>query len=153
MTLCLVRMVSRRLAALLFAPLVLAACGPGSKAPASPTASPTVVVAAAATKPAAPTAVPATPTPTGTTYTVKDGDTLSGIASSNNSTVAAIVQANNLTDPDKLQVGQKLTIPPAGSAAASAAAGNAAAKPAASGSAAGSVAPSGSPVPSRPPPP
>ncbi len=145
-------MVTRRLALLLFAPLVLAACGPGSKPASSPTASPTVVVAAAATKPAPPTAVPATPTPAGTTYTVKDGDTLSGIASSNNSTVAAIIQANNLTDPDKLQVGQKLTIPPA-SAGSSAPAASTPAKPAAGGNAAASGAPSGSPVPSRPPPP
>ena len=44
-------------------------------------------------------------------YTVETGDTLAGIASKFNSTTDAIVTANNLTDPNSIQVGQLLQIP------------------------------------------
>src|SRR5207244_730433 len=116
----------------------------------TPTVSPTVIVAAAATKPAASQAPTVTATPEGSAYTVKDGDTLSGIASGNGTSIDAIVKANNLTDPDKLQVGQKLVLPPPSSPPPASA--GASAKPAASGSAA-STSSSGSPSASRPPPP
>lgn len=46
-----------------------------------------------------------------TTYTVQTGDTLFTIARQFNTTVAAIVEANNMTDPDRLSVGQELIIP------------------------------------------
>ncbi|MFI5267173.1 MAG: LysM peptidoglycan-binding domain-containing protein, partial [Chloroflexota bacterium] len=70
----------------------------------------------------------ATPTTEAAAYTVKSGDTLSSIAAENKSTVDAIAKANNITDPNKLQIGQKLAIPSAagvasGGPAASAAAG------------------------------
>jgi LysM repeat protein len=44
-------------------------------------------------------------------YTVETGDTLAGIASKFNSTADAIATANNITDPNAIQVGQQLTIP------------------------------------------
>ena len=44
---------------------------------------------------------------------MKSGDTLSAIARRFDVTTAAIVQANKLTDPNHLTLGQKLTIPPA----------------------------------------
>jgi len=44
-------------------------------------------------------------------YTVETGDTLAGIASKFNSTTDAIATANNLTDPNSIQVGQQLQIP------------------------------------------
>ena len=47
------------------------------------------------------------------TYTVRSGDTLSGLARRFDVSTDAIVKANRLTDPNHLTVGQKLTIPPA----------------------------------------
>lgn len=61
-----------------------------------------------ATSPAQPTAAPVT-------YTIKAGDTLSGIADLFGVTVDDIVRANNMADPNALQVGQVLTIPARGS--------------------------------------
>ncbi len=46
-------------------------------------------------------------------YVVQAGDTLSRIAQRFNTTVQAIVNANNLTNPNQLSVGQRLIIPPA----------------------------------------
>lgn len=48
-------------------------------------------------------------TPTGA-YTVKKGDTLTGIAAAHKTTVAALVKLNGLKDPNKLAVGQKLKV-------------------------------------------
>lgn len=50
------------------------------------------------------------PKPTSTTYTVKKGDTLSGIASRNGSTVAKIRSANGISG-SMIHPGQKLKIP------------------------------------------
>ena len=47
------------------------------------------------------------------TYTVKRGDTLTSIAREMNSTVDAIVRANNLEDPDSIFPGDELKIPTA----------------------------------------
>lgn len=47
----------------------------------------------------------------GVTYEVKAGDTLGKIAGSYKVSVDALMKANNITDPRKLRVGQKLTIP------------------------------------------
>lgn len=47
-------------------------------------------------------------------YTVKAGDTLSHIAKKYNTTVAALVAANGLKDPDFLYIDQTLTIPATG---------------------------------------
>jgi predicted chitinase len=49
--------------------------------------------------------------PASTTYVVKSGDTLSGIASQLGSTPDAIAEANGLKNPNDLSVGQHLTIP------------------------------------------
>lgn len=46
-----------------------------------------------------------------TTYTVKQGDTVSGIASKFGASSKAILHANNLASADKLKLGQKLSIP------------------------------------------
>ncbi|WP_256871861.1 peptidoglycan DD-metalloendopeptidase family protein [Nostoc sp. TCL26-01] len=53
--------------------------------------------------------------PTNTrTYEVKPGDTLAAIASRYNTSVAELVKANNLSNPNQLQISQKLVIPVAG---------------------------------------
>lgn len=44
-------------------------------------------------------------------YTVRSGDTLDSIAKQFDMTAGDIVRASKLTDPDKLTVGQKVTIP------------------------------------------
>ncbi len=54
-----------------------------------------------------PTAAPST----NTAYIVQPGDTLFSIALKFNTTIAALQQANNLTDPNALAVGQRLIIP------------------------------------------
>lgn len=46
----------------------------------------------------------------GTTYTVKKGDTLSGIAKAEGVSVANLQSWNNITDPNKITVGQKLKL-------------------------------------------
>ena len=56
--------------------------------------------------------------PEGTVYTVKSGDTLSGIAQKYNTTVAALVSANGIKDANLIYVGQKIKIPGKASAPA-----------------------------------
>jgi len=53
------------------------------------------------------------PAPSASTYTVKDGDTLSAIAKTHGTTVAKLASLNNLADPDHLEPGQKLKLPAA----------------------------------------
>ena len=45
------------------------------------------------------------------TYTVNKGDTLSAIAKRFSTTVNAIATANNISNPNKIVVGQKIRIP------------------------------------------
>ena len=54
---------------------------------------------------------PPVPRPSSVTYTVKPGDTLYAIAVKNGTTVQAISAANNITNPNLIQVGQVLVIP------------------------------------------
>ena len=51
------------------------------------------------------------------TYTVRAGDTLSGIAKKHNTTTSAIARATGISDPRKLRPGQKLKSPRADQAA------------------------------------
>lgn len=50
------------------------------------------------------------PTPVTKAYTVKRGDTLSGIAYRYRTTVAALVKLNNIKDPDRIYIGQKIKL-------------------------------------------
>lgn len=67
----------------------------------------------AGTTPVPTTPVPTTP-PTGGTYVVRTGDTLSAIARRFGTTVAAIAQANNISNVNLIYVGQVLVIPGGG---------------------------------------
>jgi len=51
-----------------------------------------------------------TPSPTPFVYTIKSGETLSVIAKRFNTTVEALMQANNIADATRIRVGTKLTI-------------------------------------------
>ena len=50
---------------------------------------------------------------TSTAYEVKPGDTLAAIASSHGTSVSELAKANNLSNPNQLQISQKLIIPAA----------------------------------------
>jgi len=69
------------------------------------------------------TAATATPTPAPTaaagakTHEMQPGDTLTKVATEYGVTVAALEQANNITDPKKIRAGVVLTIPAGGTAA------------------------------------
>jgi LysM repeat protein len=56
------------------------------------------------------TAVTSSPMASGT-YVVESGDTLSVIAEENGVSLAALLAANNITDPDSISPGQELIIP------------------------------------------
>ncbi|AKJ00559.1 putative chitinase [Archangium gephyra] len=58
-----------------------------------------------------PSAPAPTPSQQGQSYTVKSGDTLSGIAQRFGTTVGALAQANGISNPNRINVGQRLTIP------------------------------------------
>ena len=98
------------------APTQRPAAGPTQAAGAQPAApaAPTAAAAAPTTAAAQPTAAAAaTPTRAGQReHTVAAGDTLSAIATRYNTTVAAIVAANNLPSSSTvLNIGQRLIIP------------------------------------------
>ena len=67
-----------------------------------------------------PTPTPAEPTTTTTTgsqrHTVRPGETLSSIASSYGVSATSLQRSNTLANPDRLSIGQVLTIPSGGSA-------------------------------------
>ena len=86
----------------------------GRPSAAPPTPAPTTALPIAATPAHASPTAAAQPT----TYTVRPGDSLSAIAFQYGVTVQDLMAANNLTDPDIVFVGQKLTIPVPGSVTA-----------------------------------
>ncbi len=87
----------------------LTSCGGGGEAKPSPTPNDVMMVVT----PTPGTPVPDTPTPsTGQqTYTVREGDSLSGIAARFGITEKQLEQANNITDPNSIYAGQVLVIP------------------------------------------
>ena len=98
--------------------------------PGDPTNTPIVQVQFDITPVASPTPVP--PTPTGATgggggpvttgatanYTIKPGDTLSGIALQYGITTDDLVKLNNIADPNAIQAGQVIKVPAKGPAPA-----------------------------------
>lgn len=60
-----------------------------------------------------------TPASSGGSYTVRAGDTLSAIASANDTTVSALQSANSISNANLIRVGQKLSIPGAASGGSS----------------------------------
>jgi soluble lytic murein transglycosylase-like protein len=86
-----------------------------------PTSGATAAKAASSSR----TAAPATPAPapkaTTTAYTVRSGDTLSGIATRHGTTARAIASLNGIGLTTHIHPGQKLRIPTSGTAAAKAA--------------------------------
>jgi LysM repeat protein len=78
------------------------------RATAKPTSTPTAKPSATA-KPSSTPAATTSPT-TPATYKVKRGDTLSGIATTYKTTVAALVKLNGIKDPATLRVGQVLKL-------------------------------------------
>lgn len=89
---------------------LLLGCGvaPTEQAAATPTPGMRFLMPTPGTPPAP--AVP-TSTPVVVTYIVQSGDTLYDIALRYDVEIEAIIEANDLTDPDTLQVGQELIIP------------------------------------------
>lgn len=82
----------------------------------SPVSKTTDAAQAANTTPNA-AAISAATTPASQTHTVKAGETLSGIASKANTTVKDIVAANpEITNPNKISVGQQINVPSAAKA-------------------------------------
>jgi LysM repeat protein len=103
--------VPRALLALL-ALLALSACARGDAAPPTPSATIDDTFVVVTPTPGAPAR--RTPAPAGTrTYVVEPGDTLSSIAARFGVSEEALIQANGVTDPDTIQAGQVLVIPPA----------------------------------------
>jgi D-alanyl-D-alanine carboxypeptidase len=86
----------------------LVACGGGSSPFATPSVSPTPF---AHTLTPSPAIASATATPIDALYVVQDGDTLGAIAARFGVSLDVLMQANAITDPASLQVGQVLTIP------------------------------------------
>ena len=102
--------------------MLLSGCGQVITLTPTPTPAPTATIeiaVVAATPPPTPTPAPYTPAPTPTFtvtptpifYTIQGGDSLLGVASSYNVSVAALQEANGILDPRSLQVGQQVIIP------------------------------------------
>lgn len=78
-------------------------------APAPATTTTDIGIGTLTTIPKNPITTPATPS-----YTIKSGDTLSGIAAANKTTVADLLKANpSITNPDVIQAGAALNLPTA----------------------------------------
>jgi LysM repeat protein len=88
-------------------PSVAATPSPTPRPSPTPSPSPSVAVSPSASSPPAPSVEPSPRT----TYKVKKGDTLIGIAATFDTTVAAIRKANGLANDATLRIGQVLKIP------------------------------------------
>ncbi len=98
-----------------FVCVLLAACGTSHKN-ASPPPPPSTTTTAS-TIPASTTTAATTTTTIPSSYVVQQGDTLTSIAQRFHITVTALTKANNITNADKVEAGQTLTIPAAANAA------------------------------------
>ena len=97
-----------RAAALLLAAVgLLVSCGVGEQPPTPAIVATLPVVTATPGPPPAPTVG------VQQRYVVREGDTLSGIAARFSVTEDAILDANDLTEPDRIFVGQELIVPAA----------------------------------------
>ncbi|MDQ3693759.1 MAG: LysM peptidoglycan-binding domain-containing protein [Chloroflexota bacterium] len=74
----------------------------------APTAPVLIIVTATPGVPAA----PAGPRTVEQRYVVREGDTLSTIAARFDVTEPALLATNDLSDPDRIMIGQELVIPP-----------------------------------------
>ncbi|MFW6115495.1 MAG: LysM peptidoglycan-binding domain-containing protein [Chloroflexota bacterium] len=92
---------------------------PATPEPESPTETPEVATETPAPTEAVPTPQPTAPPEEETTYVVQSGDTLFTIAVQFGTTVDVIADANDITDPETIYVGQELIIPEAGAPAPS----------------------------------
>lgn len=110
-----VQIANRRIAGALLV-LALTACSPPAPGTPRATAPALLEITPAATQDIDATAtayarvLAPTPTPAGL-YVVQPGDTLGALAEEFGTTVAEIMAANSLSNPDDLQVGQPLIIP------------------------------------------
>ncbi len=114
---------SQRFLNILSLPLILLLAGCGgqiiTRRTPTPTVTPTVAIVVLATPRPTATPAPYTPAPTATPtvtptpfiYTLKWGDTLLALAIEFGTTVEAIQDANGITDPRGLLVGQQIIIP------------------------------------------
>lgn len=109
---------------LIFLPLLATGCGEVITKPAATVLIPTATLTPTRERPTptatpTPTPIPATPEPTTTptpeptpiVHTLQAGDTLIGLARKYGVTVQAIQEANGITDPRGLLVGQQIIIP------------------------------------------
>lgn len=113
---------SRRVASILIL-LNLVACDVGTRVTDRPTVQPIIAVTPAPTQNVGATAsayarrsIP-TPTPANV-YIVRPGDTLTKIADNFETTIDELMAANNLSDPDRIVVGQVLRLPNTGETSA-----------------------------------
>lgn len=97
---------------LLVAMLLLSGCGDGIVATEAPAPTPTPGARFLMPTPGPPgTEVPLQPTPEMLPYYVQEGDTLSDIAQRYGVPLDKLIEVNDLKDPNRLSVGQKLWIP------------------------------------------
>ncbi len=90
--------------------LATVGCGGGDDGSQQPSAAPSTAVSAPAAAPSEALASEGADS-ADEMYVVVSGDTLSDIARRFDTTVEAIVEANNIANPDVIEVGQELVIP------------------------------------------
>ena len=102
----------RRLGALVAAGVLAVVLGGCTVGQSDPTPTPADVLSVVTPTPGPPPPRTPTPVPTQRRYVVREGDTLSAIATRFNVSEQAIQQANGLANPNAIFVGQELIIPP-----------------------------------------